>query len=396
MARLWGMTVIERLLRQLSALGIKRAAVLVPRAWHEQAALLRPDFAKWTAIEADFHPVDAATTAEWAAPEVAAALAAGQTAAIVLDGHLVLDIRILRHLGTSPHSIQLPDTATLAAVVTAADWDSRQGIHPGVATLSLDDLDTYLQETRKKVDPYLIAVHDEERLRHAERETFAAVYKGATDFVTKWVFYHPTRWIVRRISPTLITPNQITTVSMVLSFGAIIPFFMGWYGTAVVMGFIMALLDTVDGKLARTTLRTSVSGELLDHVSDTAYLLLWYVGLGWSLSGGRLFDFSDPMARTHAVLLTAFVADKILTGLYKRIFGFELHDYTRLDYVARIFIARRNPFLVGMSVGLALGRPGLGLQIITIWYLATLAFHLARFGYIPLAGTRHQSQQEQG
>ena len=273
----------------------------------------------------------------------------------------------------------------------AEDLPADGGGQPSGEVVTTDSLDVYLQKTRKHVVPYILPVAGPQDIATAERVTFSAVYKGATDFITKWVFFLPARWIVRAVSPSAITPNQITLVSMVLSFGAIVPFFMGRYFEAVVMGFAMAFLDTVDGKLARTTLRTSESGDLLDHVSDTVYLLLWYVGMGWSLSGGGLLDFADPAARLHAVLLLAFVADKILTGLFKRIYGFELHDYTRLDYAARVFIARRNPFLVGMVIALALGTPMLGLQIIAAWYVATFAFHLYRFIYLPLRGVKHQS-----
>ncbi|MDT8368554.1 MAG: CDP-alcohol phosphatidyltransferase family protein [Longimicrobiales bacterium] len=391
--RLWGMTLVERLLRQLSEVGVSHAVVLHPAAWGTEPSLLRADFADWTEIEVELRPVEG----EGELDAVAAALDPEGCPTIVLDAHIVIDTRILRHLATSEEAVRfveedLPADSALVMAVTPDLWEVRHDASTGPKTLSAEDLDAYLQKTRKHVRPSVLAVHGARDLHRAARETFGAVYKGATDFITKWVFYHPARWIVGWVSPTAITPNQITALSMVISFGAIVPFFMGEYRLAVVMGLVMALLDTVDGKLARTTLRTSTSGDLLDHVSDTAYLLLWYVGLGWSLTGGRLFDLSDPSARAHAVLLLAFVADKILTGLYKRIHGFELHDYTRIDYVARIFIARRNPFLVGMIIALALGRPALGLQIIAAWYVATFAFHLSRFIYLPLAGVPHQSQ----
>ncbi|MDX2206874.1 MAG: CDP-alcohol phosphatidyltransferase family protein [Gemmatimonadales bacterium] len=393
-SRLWGMTLIERLLRQLSAVGVRRAVVLTPLDWTDRDALLRPDFGQWTDIEVSFTSLGGVADVDAVGDALAGVLADEATPTVVLDGHLVVDTRIIRHLAEADSPLRFAAESGLVAALSANSWDSRAGVSSNVPTVSVETLESYLQSTRKHVRPVIIPVHDADSMRSAKRETFAAVYKGATDFVTKWVFFLPTRWIVGRISPTLITPNQITLVSMVLSFGAIVPFFLGWYGVAVIMGFTMALLDTVDGKLARTTLRTSDSGELLDHVSDTAYLLLWYVGLGWSLSGGNLLDFENPAARMHALLLGTFIADKLLTGLYKRIYGFELHDYTALDYTARIFIARRNPFLLGMVVALVVGQPLLGLQIIAIWYALTLAFHLVRFVYLPLARIPHQSQVE--
>lgn len=379
------MTLVERLLRQLSEVGVTRATVVCPRGG-AATSFLRSDFAQWTDIEVD--------AVEWdpdARDTMHEILSNVGDRALVVDGHVVLDVRVLDHLASADRAQRFDEGDAVVATLVADGLKLDDLDASPAKVITTHALDSYLQKTRKHVVPFILPIETAEQIRTAERVTFSAVYKGATDFITKWVFFHPARWIVRAISPSGITPNQITLVSMVLSFGAIVPFFMGRYVVAVTMGFAMALFDTVDGKLARTTLRTSESGDLLDHVSDTAYLLLWYVGLGWSLSTGHLLDFSQPAARTHAILLTAFVADKILTGLFKRIYGAELHDYTQLDYTARIFIARRNPFLVGMVIALAAGTPMLGLQIIAAWYVATLAFHLVRFVYLPLRGQRHQS-----
>lgn len=378
-SRLWGMTLVERLLRQMAEIGIPRATV-VCAGRTEAASFLRRDFSSWAKIVVDVVEVDGDVD-----EVVRRTLAEAGNRALVVDGNVVVDVRVLEHLATAEQAVRFEAGESTVASLGA-------NAAPGTQVVTTHALDGYLQKTRKHVVPYILPITQPDHLREAERTTFSAVYKGATDFITKWVFFHPTRWIVKAISPSSITPNQITLVSMVLSFGAIIPFFMGRYVEAVIMGFTMALLDTIDGKLARTTLRTSTSGDLLDHVSDTVYLLLWYVGLGWSLSDGRILDLGDPAARIHAVLLLAFVADKIITGLYKRIYGFELHDYTRLDYVARIFIARRNPFLVGMVIALVAGRPMWGIHIIAAWYVATFAFHLFRFIYIPLRGDRHQAE----
>ena len=127
-------------------------------------------------------------------------------------------------------------------------------------------------------------------------------------------------------------------------------------------------------------------------VSDFIYLLFWYLGLGWSLTEGHLFDFSRAAAQFHTILIITFLADKIITGLFKRIYGHELHDYTMLDYSVRIFIARRNPFLICMLIALIIGNPMAGLTMITVWYVVTLFFHIVRFVYLPISGEKHQHE----
>ncbi|MFC1681208.1 CDP-alcohol phosphatidyltransferase family protein [Pseudomonadota bacterium] len=373
---IWGMTLVERLLRQLSQIGISRATVICDASF-DVGDVLRPDFSQWNDIRVEI------SVPEREASASLVPVFPGR--ALIVDARIVVDSRILEHLKNTSEDTRFDVENRFVGATTYAGYED-----PAIARIRDTDVNAYIKTTRKHVTAFAIPVDSGHDVEFAENTTFAAAYKGATDFITKYVFYLPARWAVRKVSPTGITPNQVTMTSMVISFGAVVPFFTGHYWVATIMGFAMAFLDTVDGKLARVTLRTSKSGDLLDHVSDFVYLLLWYVGLGWSLTGGHLFDFSREAALYHAVLIGAFLADKIITGLYKRIYGYELHDYTRLDYTVRIFIARRNPFLICMLIALILGDPMIGLLMITAWYVLTLIFHLMRFVYLPISGEKHQ------
>lgn len=373
---IWGMTLVERLLRQLSQIGVDRATIICDASM-TPGDFIRPDFFEWSDIQV-----------ETSAPELegsASPVSEFPGRAMVIDARIVIDIRILEYLKDAVEDTRLDRNDRFIGVTSLEGYTDS-----AIARIREDDVSTYIKTTRKHVAAFAIAVDSAEDLKLAERTTFAAVYKGATDFITKYVFYMPARWVVRKLSPTGITPNQVTMTSMVISFGAIVPFFSGHYWIATVLGFAMAFLDTVDGKLARVTLRTSKSGDLLDHVSDFIYLLFWYIGLGWSLTEGHLFDFSRAAAQLHAILIITFLADKIITGLFKRIYGHELHDYTMLDYSVRIFIARRNPFLLCMLIALIIGNPMAGLTMITVWYVVTLFFHILRFVYLPISGEKHQ------
>ena len=403
---LWGMGLAEKTLRQLSVAGFAKAFILIDNT-QKTDALLRRDLAAWHSIEVVAVQTNSASIAETLASlvrEVAAPM-------LVVDAEAGYDGRIFDRLKIEIESgtrvaLSEADTDDTPAVFTLHPEDADKIVSCanlvqirdalGLQSLSTSDMDAYMKKIRKRLIPYAIPVHDDKELKHLEKVSFDSVYKGATDFITKYVFPTPVRYFTRAFSRTYSTPNHLTYLSMILSFGAIPLFFLGNYWPAIVMGFSMAFLDTADGKLARTTLRTSTSGDLLDHVSDTVYLLFWYIGTGYFFSGGAAFDFGNPATVAGWVLVASFVVDKILTGLFKRIYGQELHDYARLDYITRTFIARRNPFLVCMLVAMLIGNPIFGLYAIAFWNAATLLFHLIRFLYLPLSGQRHQSLESPG
>ncbi|MDY6969939.1 MAG: CDP-alcohol phosphatidyltransferase family protein, partial [Spirochaetota bacterium] len=254
-----------------------------------------------------------------------------------------------------------------------------------------NNMDCYIKKLRRRMVPYLIKVEDQRDLKRGEQRSFISVYKGATDFITKYVYPIPVRLSVKLLSPTCITPNHITFISMVLSFGAIPFFFIGWFWTAITMGIVMSLLDSIDGKLARLTIRISTSGDLMDHVSDIVYLAVWYFGLGWHLSNGNILNFQSNIVIATWALVVFYFIDRALLGLFKTIFKAELHDYTSLDSFFRIYVARRNPFLLVMIISMILNRPEFGLYAATVWTLITFLFHLFRAIYLPLSGKKHQS-----
>ena len=79
---------------------------------------------------------------------------------------------------------------------------------------------------------------------------------------------------------TTITPNQVTTFSLLLAAFAAIFFSFGIYFFSVIgsiLFIISKFLDNVDGQLARELKTTSKFGWYYDYFSDTAGYVLMFI-----------------------------------------------------------------------------------------------------------------------
>ncbi len=396
--KLWGMTLTEKLLRQLSVLKVREAIVVFSDGQRIEESLRR-DFKKWHKIN-----VKTEELVESEMNNLKSLSKVWDGGVVILQGNTIVDPRVLELLISKANEgkfcqVKAKDQNPYAFCISGERL--KGNIDQTITTLNdfleisrpeivlTSAMNSYIGSMRRRLEPFLFRIDNSESLKKAERIAFTSIYKGATDFITKYAWPLPTRLMVHLISPTGITPNQITYLSMVLSFGAFPFFFMGWFWPAWAMGIVMSFLDTLDGKLARLTLRTSDSGHWLDNASDTIYLWLWYLGIGWYFSE-NLFDFTDINTLASWALVGFFTIDKIITGLFKKLFGAQLHDFGPIDYHARIFIARRNPFLIVLLIGLLMEQPEFGLYTMAIWQTATFIFHMIRFIYLPLSGQKHQ------
>ncbi|MCB1006956.1 MAG: CDP-alcohol phosphatidyltransferase family protein, partial [Acidimicrobiales bacterium] len=121
--------------------------------------------------------------------------------------------------------------------------------------------------------------------RRVERFLFWSNYKGSTDFMTRYV-YPPFVWVmVRPLARLRVHPNWVTAVDILATFAAV-PFFMaGAWVPGLALAYLMSVLDSVDGKLARVTFTSSKLGEVLDHGLDIVHPPVWYLAWGWALGG---------------------------------------------------------------------------------------------------------------
>ena len=90
------------------------------------------------------------------------------------------------------------------------------------------------------------------------------------------------------------------------------------------------------------------------------------MGLGWAFAPATL------------IVVGGYFAGRALEGAFLLAFKMETHCWRPIDTLFRTITARRNPNLILFSVGLLAGRPDLGMVMVALWTLASLAFHSVR------------------
>jgi phosphatidylglycerophosphate synthase len=239
-----------------------------------------------------------------------------------------------------------------------------------------DEFDSYIQKLRRTLDPYLFRVPNAKSAAKVERFLFWSNYKGATDFMTKYV-YPPLVWkAVVPLARRRVQPNTVTAVGMVCCFASIPFFAMGWWMPGLLLAYAMTVLDSVDGKLARVTFTSSDRGNILDHGTDLVHPPLWYFAWAWGLSGGVA---SAAVFQASVWMAGLYICDRLLETLFKSCTGGRsVQDYTPLDSRLRTFVSRRNVNLALFTVALPFGLGTEAFFAIVGLQLATAAYHLVR------------------
>ena len=313
------------------------------------------------------------------------------TRRVLLRADWVYDDALVRGLVAAESDLALHavDGIAVALNVAAADAaDAAALLAAGRAPASAREVsaaalaDGYNNALRKREPPYLIPLSDA-TLPAIEQRVFGSSYKGVTDLVTLYVWPRPARWATRLCAHAGITPNQVTTLSLVLVLAAMALFWTGHYALGLVCAWGMTFLDTVDGKLARVTLRSSPFGNIYDHSIDLIHPPFWWwawiVGLpaaGFTLAHAWL---------VLAVIVAGYILQRIEEGVFIACFGIEMHIWQRFDSRFRLITARRNPNLLLLTASVLLGRPDLGIVAVAIWTTASLLIHALRLVQAALA-----------
>jgi phosphatidylglycerophosphate synthase len=243
-----------------------------------------------------------------------------------------------------------------------------------IAPLDERRFPAYIDKLRRTLPYWIHAVDGPATRRELERQMFWDNYKGSTDLLTRWVF-PPLVWPLTRISARLgIHPNAITAFSVVLAFAAVPLWVAGQWWAGFACAFTMAVLDSVDGKVARVTLTSSSIGNVMDHGLDIVHPPFWYFAWAWGL-GARP---DDPLYLAALLFIGFYVADRLVLGVARKRLGHALHSTTPLDERVRSVIARRNITMSIMALALLVGQGAAGFLIVTAWQGATLAWHTWR------------------
>ena len=385
---LWGMTLVERLLREGARRGVRQAVVVVSAESTPEATYLRRDLTRL--FDIDVHVVDS-TDVDATRSQL---IDAGATRFLITDGDVVHDDRVLDYLftvgpGSAVVGEQVSSVQTIAAHLSHADLQALASDPavadatdlPGVNTTQLAQLGHYVADLRLTMAPFLLRITDREELRRVDRLLFQRTFKGVIDAIARYGYYHFVRFTTRWLSRTTVSPNLLTVLSILGIWLAIPCFAAGQIGWGITSAWVGVILDSVDGKLARLTVHLSDAMGALEHATAMPGLGLWFVGLGWHLTGGHLLSVS-PVSVACWALVSTFLADKILTGAFRKVFGYELFDARPLDAAFHLIAARRNMQLLLLTIGAATDAIATAYQYMAAGMIGSFAFHAVRFGWI--------------
>lgn len=274
--------------------------------------------------------------------------------------------------------LALLELGTIVSLSSATQAEAERFIGEDASALAGSDFtivapsdvnDGYIKSLRKQETPYVLDTKTTPILDIMRRQ-FKSSYKGITDFVTKWFWPVPAFYVTRLCAHLRLSPNQVTTIGFFLMLAATYFFWNAHWALGFLCGWTMTFLDTVDGKLARTTMTYSSWGNIYDHGIDLIHPPFWY--WAWFIGIGGTYGLDDPLWIALLAIWVGYVVDRVIEGIFMRQHGFHIHVWTRFNSGLRFFIARRNPNTFIMMIGIMLtaiwaGAGYWAFLIIAIW-----------------------------
>ncbi|MDX2416486.1 MAG: CDP-alcohol phosphatidyltransferase family protein, partial [Xanthomonadales bacterium] len=311
-AHLWGLDAEQRLRRQLNEVG----------------KIVKGEFSQ-------VHWVDHADDLP----------ASGQV--LLFNGNFVFENRTIEGVIATPNRVLQRENETAAAFVDAEKTakvidhmrDQSQQLPDNLTIIRPRDLKAFDINLRRSTRPFLehVTLSNKDDL---ENKLYGNAYRGITDLVTKFIWPRPAKQIVHVCANLGITPNMVTTTGLILVIAASFLFLHGYYAWGLLAGWIMTFLDTVDGKLARVTVRSSKFGHLYDHLIDLIHPPFWYIMWGASLIG-----FSGAMGLSFEqmswAIVLAYISGRCVEVLFQLLGSCGIFTWRPIDAWFRLVTARR-------------------------------------------------------
>ena len=389
---LFGISLLERLLRLVQRLGFREALILSKAVEQVEAHLAKPSWAR-AEVALSFRE---RTSGAVRIGDVAT----GADRTLVVSAAFYYDARLLKVLAEQTATTLLIDSAPppesvilwkgeggvfRAAALIEREWLSRQDhaaslmdqLSSDAATGWIEANDaafqpTYVVALRKHVRPVFFPAPPPDLLPVAEQFPRDVAQNGVLDF-PGFLDSPIEDWMVARLCRTSITPNQVTVVTMLIGVAVTAFFATGhlWWGVA--LAYVIEVLDGVDGKLARTKVETTVAGEW-EHVTDYGIELSWWTALAFHFRSENL----QAAYWLLLLLVGSDVIDRLAKRAVKRKVKRNLDDVSNFDRFVRCIGGRRNINIWILIAALALGDAANGFVLICWWGAATAAAHVVR------------------
>jgi phosphatidylglycerophosphate synthase len=295
----------------------------------------------------------------------------------------VFDESLVGALAKRPGAVLVDETGRpVAAHVPAADGQAAAArllageVAPGTEPLTAMQLQGAYNNALRKREPPVLERLTAGNVRQVEKRLFQGSYKGVTDLVTKYLWPTPARIVTRWCARAGITPNQVTSASLLLVLVALYLFWKGEFGWGLAAAWVMTFLDTVDGKLARVTLTSSRWGNIFDHGIDLIHPPFWWAA--WILGVQASARPLDQVELVSWAVLGGYVVQRGLEGVFLHRFKLHVHAWRPFDSFFRLITARRNPNLILLTGATLLGRPDVGIVLVAVWTAISLVVHLVQ------------------
>lgn len=372
--RIFSMTLVERILRQLDNLGVEKAIVAIrPNSSFSLRKDFKPQFKIHVNVMQTTEDVDTIVRSE-------------RTGVVVLDGDGLYDDRILDKLVHANTSLAIRSTSEQGLLALYVDKQGVENWRRGedsTDSVNVEDMHTYVRFLRKDVPPVFMKVDAAKQPGILENLLYDRTFKGSMEFVAAYGYRLPVREMTKWVAATRITPNQITGLAVLCSVAAIPCFWAGWLWAGLILAATFIVLDSLDGKLARLTFRLSHVADRVDHLTSLPTRMGWYSGLGWTFSGG---NWQSPEGIGGILLTLLPFLDKMNLNLCNWKFGRSLLDFTPMDRQVHLFTVRRNDIFV-MLIGNATGLASQSYYAIVAWMILTWVWHSGRLMWIWLTST---------
>ena len=401
---LFGVSLLERLLRVVQRLGFREAIILSESIEEVSAHLAIPSWARGD-VALSFRRTKNANAVR------VSEFPAGTDRILVISAGFYYDARLLKAMAEQRVTTLLvdsapsPDCALLwhskgnasafpgraearpsgAAALLDRNWLSR---HDRAASL-MDQLSfdaaagqietcdaarqaTYVMPLRKHVRPVFFPAPSPNIVAVAERFVRDTAQNGVLDF-PGFLDSPIEDWIVARLCGTSVTPNQVTFGAMLIGLAVTALFATGhlWWGVA--LAYTIEVLDGVDGKLARTKVETTAAGDW-EHVVDYCVELSWWTALAFHF-------YAENLHSAYWLLLLLVGSDRVdrlAKRSVKKRMGRNLDDVSNIDRFVRCIGGRRNINIWILAAALALGDAANGFVLICGWGAATAVVHVVR------------------
>ncbi|MFN2621697.1 MAG: CDP-alcohol phosphatidyltransferase family protein [Chthoniobacterales bacterium] len=374
LVELYGVSLLERLLRIAQRLGF-REAVIVSRTLAEIAPhLAKPSWAR-AEISLTFRTREAG-------PVLIDRLVTGHERTLLVSAGFCFDARLLKTLAEQRTTTMLVDSAPPAE--SSPLWREQSMDFGGAALFESEQATeqsnqydaatapTYVTALRKHVRPVFFPAPSPELIPLAEKYVRDLAQNGVLD-APGFLDSPIEDWIVKKLCRTAIRPNHVTFVTMLIGLAVTALFAAGrlWWGVA--LAYVIEVLDGVDGKLARTKVETTPTGEW-EHEVDYTIELSWWTALAFHFHAAGLVS-----AYWLVVLyVVSDLVDRVAKRAVKNKVGRNLDDVSNFDRFVRCIGARRNINIWILIAALLLGDAAHGFVLICWWGAASAAAHVVR------------------